>query len=159
MPWHSLSMATFTPFNHYRSFLPQDALAHFIVAAEWWNSTLEHGGLLSLYVALATLLALLCLSRGWELRTLDQSILGVLHLACPMVPVALTVKAAALLAGGGSAVNRRHLQDICAVGLMKPAVLPRATLGHIGHPLRAFGLVRAAHGPMLLRSRADGSPN
>lgn len=149
--------------------------------------------------AIAAALALLRLSRWWGLRTLGQPILWVLHLAYLMVPVALAVKAANLLAGAGWAANWLHLQGIGAVGLMILAVMPRATMGHTGHPLvaprltvaawvllpisallrvfgpilipgasayaaagvlwiLAFGLLLAAHGPMLLQVRADGKP-
>jgi len=158
------------------------------------------GGLLAGTVSvLAAVLVLLRLSRWWGLRTLGQPILWVLHLAYLMVPVALAVKAVYLLADAGWAANWLHLQGIGAVGLMILAVMPRATLGHTGHPLRssyamvvawlllpmaalmrafgldllpgmlpyttagalwilAFGLFLAAHGPMLLRPRADGKP-
>ena len=149
--------------------------------------------------AIAALLALLRLSRWQGLRTLRQPILAVLHLGYLMVPVALAVKAAHLLGGAPWAGNWLHLQGIGAVALMILAVMPRATLGHTGHPLvaspamvlawalvpaaallrafgplllpgplsyatagalwvLAFGLFLLAHGPMLLRPRADGKP-
>ncbi|RAI55177.1 NnrS family protein [Roseicella frigidaeris] len=158
------------------------------------------GGIVAgLVSAVAAALALLRLSRWWGLRTLDQPILWVLHLAYLMVPVALAVKASCLLADAGWAANWLHLQGIGAVGLMILAVMPRATMGHTGYPLvaprltvaawvllpisallrvfgpilvpgtsayaaagalwiLAFGLFLAAHGPMLLRPRADGKP-
>lgn len=158
------------------------------------------GGLLAGGVAAgAAVLALLRLSRWRGLRSLGQPILWVLHLAYLMLPVALAVKAAHLLAGAAWAAHWLHLQGIGAIGMMILAVMPRATLGHTGHPLRAsrgmvaawlllplaaalrafgpallpgmlpyaaagaawmlaFGLFLAAHGPMLLRPRADGKP-
>ena len=158
------------------------------------------GGIVAGWVsAVAAALALLRLSRWWGLRTLDQPILWVLHLAYLMVAVALAVKASFLLGNAEWAANWLHLQGIGAVGLMILAVMPRATMGHTGHPLiaprltvaawvllpmsallRVFGpilvpgtsayaaagalwilafvLFLAAHGPMLLRPRADGRP-
>ncbi|MDO9710800.1 NnrS family protein [Paracraurococcus lichenis] len=149
--------------------------------------------------AVASVLALLRLSRWQGLRTLGRPILAVLHLAYLLLPVALAVKAAHLLGGAGWAANWLHLQGIGAVAMMILAVMPRATLGHTGHPLAAspamlaawallplaallrafgpvllpsplpyaaagalwalaFGLFLLAHGPMLLRPRADGKP-
>ncbi|SDE25860.1 NnrS family protein [Belnapia rosea] len=157
------------------------------------------GILVGAAAAAAAVLALLRLSRWQGLRTLGRPILAVLHLAYLMVPVALAVKAAHLLGGAGWAANWLHLQGIGAVALMILAVMPRATLGHTGHPLvaapamlaawallpaaallrafgpallpgllpyaaaaalwaLAFGLFLLAHGPMLLRPRADGKP-
>nr|WP_264185167.1 NnrS family protein [Roseicella aerolata] len=158
------------------------------------------GSLLAgLAAAIAAVLALLRLARWQGLRTLGRPILAVLHLAYLMLPVALAVKAAHLLGGAVWAAHWLHLQGIGAVGLMILAVMPRATLGHTGHPLvapramllawallpaaallrafgpavlpgllphaaagaawvLAFGLFLAAHGPMLLRPRADGKP-
>ncbi|KAA2212984.1 NnrS family protein [Teichococcus oryzae] len=157
------------------------------------------GPLAGMAAAGASVLALLRLSRWHGLRTLGQPILWVLHLAYLMLPVALAVKAAHLLAGAAWAAHWLHLQGIGAIGLMILAVMPRATLGHTGHPLRAsramvaawlllplaaalrafgpgllpgmlpyaaagaawmlaFVLFLAAHGPMLLRPRADGKP-
>lgn len=149
--------------------------------------------------AAAAVLALLRLSRWQGLRTLGRPILAVLHLAYLMLPLALAVKAACLLGGAEWAAHWLHLQGIGAVALMILAVMPRATLGHTGHPLvaapamlaawallpaaallrafgpvvlpgllpyaaagalwvLAFGLFLLAHGPMLLRPRADGKP-
>ena len=149
--------------------------------------------------AIAAALALLRLSRWQGLRTLGRPILAVLHLAYLMLPVSLAVKAAHLLGGASWAANWLHLQGIGAIALMILAVMPRATLGHTGHPLAAspamlaawvllpaaallrafgpdilpgllpyaaagalwitaFGLFLLAHGPMLLRPRADGKP-
>lgn len=96
------------------------------------------GGLLAGAAATAAAaLAMLRLSRWWGLRTLAQPILWVLHLAYLMTPVALSVKAAYLLGDATWAANWLHLQGISAVGLMILAVMPRATLGHTGYPLRA----------------------
>lgn len=103
------------------------------------------GGRLAGAVAgVAAVLTLLRLARWGGLRTLDQPLLWVLHLAYLMVPVALAVKAAFLLAGAGWAANWLHLQGIGAIGLMILAVMPRATLGHTGHPLRASRAMRVA---------------
>jgi uncharacterized protein involved in response to NO len=157
------------------------------------------GAFAGVIAAVAAVLALLRLSRWHGLRTFGRPILAVLHLAYLMVPVALAVKAAHLLGGAGWAAHWLHLQAIGAVALMILAVMPRATLGHTGHPLvasramllawvllpaaallrafgpsvlpgmlpyatagalwiLAFGLFLMAHGPMLLRPRADGKP-
>nr|WP_160299760.1 NnrS family protein [Belnapia sp. F-4-1] len=120
-------------------------------------------------------------SRWQGLRTLGRLILAVLHLAYLMLPLALAVKAACLLGGAEWAADWLHLQGIGTVGLMTLAVMPRATRGHTAHPLiaapamnvawvllpyaaagalwvLAFGLFLLAHGPMLLRPRADGKP-
>ena len=96
------------------------------------------GSMLSgIVAAAAAILTLLRLSRWSGLRTLRQPILWVLHLAYLMVPAALAVKAACLLAGAAWAANWMHLQGIEAIGLMILAVMPRATMGHTGHPLVA----------------------
>jgi uncharacterized protein involved in response to NO len=158
------------------------------------------GGLLAGGVAaVAAALGLLRLSRWQGLRTFGRPILAVLHLAYLMVSVTLAVKAAYLLGGATWAANWLHLQGIGGIALMVLAVMPRATLGHTGHPLVAspamlvawallpaaallrafgpmllpgllpyaaagalwiiaFGLFLVAHGPMLLRPRADGKP-
>ena len=158
------------------------------------------GGVLAgIAAAIAAVLALVRLSRWQGLRTLGRPILAVLHIAYLMLPLALAVKAAHLLGGAAWAANWLHLQGIGAVALMILAVMPRATLGHTGHPLAAspamlaawvllpmaallrsfgpaflpgqlpysgaaalwvlaFGLFLLAHGPMLLRPRADGKP-
>src|SRR4051794_41239208 len=61
-----------------------------------------------------------------------------------MLPVALAVKAAHLLFGADWAANWQHLQGIGAVAMMILAVMPRATLGHTGHPLVASPAMLAA---------------
>lgn len=119
-----------------------------------------------LVAAAASLLVLLRLSRWSGLRVLGQPILWVLHLAYLMVAVALAVKAVFLLTGAGWAANWLHLQAIGAIALMILAVMPRATLGHTGHPLVAPRLTVAAwvllpvaallrvFGPMLMSPAA-----
>jgi len=102
------------------------------------------GFLAGIVAALAAVLTLLRLSRWWGLRTLGQPILWVLHLAYLMLPVALAVKAAFLLMDAGWAANWLHLLSIGVIGLMILAVMPRASLGHTGHPLRASGAMVAA---------------
>jgi uncharacterized protein involved in response to NO len=96
-----------------------------------------NGRLAGAVAAVAAVLALLRLSRWHGLRTLGRPILGVLHLAYLMLPVALAVKAAHLLGGAAWASGWLHLQAIGAVSLMILAVMPRATLGHTGRPLVA----------------------
>ena len=95
------------------------------------------GRLAGVAAAVAAVLALLRLSRWHGLRALGRPILGVLHLAYLMLPVALAVKAAHLLGGAAWASGWLHLQAIGAVSLMILAVMPRATLGHTGRPLVA----------------------
>ncbi|SDB74735.1 NnrS family protein [Belnapia rosea] len=102
------------------------------------------GTVAGLVSAIAAVLALLRLSRWWGPLTLGQPILWVLHLAYLMVPVALAVKVVHLLAGSGWAANWLHLQGIGAIGLMILAVMPRATMGHTGHPLVAPRLIVVA---------------
>lgn len=107
------------------------------------------GGILAgLMAAAAVVLALLRLSRWWGLRTLGRPILGVLHLAYLLLPLALGVKAAHLLTGAGWAAAWLHLQAIGPIALMILAVMPRATLGHTGRPLTASPAMLVAW-PML----------
>ncbi|TCZ50306.1 NnrS family protein, partial [Roseicella aquatilis] len=116
------------------------------------------GRLAGAVAALAALLALLRLSRWHGLRTLGRPILAVLHLAYLMLPVALAVKAAHLLGGWPWAANWLHLQGIGAIALMILAVMPRATLGHTGHPLAASPAMLAAWAllPLAALLRAFG---
>ena len=87
--------------------------------------------------AAAAVLTALRLSRWHGLRTLDQPILWVLHLAYAFVPLALATKAAWLLAGAPWAAAWLHLQGAGALATMIMAVMTRAALGHTGRDLVA----------------------
>jgi uncharacterized protein involved in response to NO len=88
-----------------------------------------------LVAALAAVLVALRLSRWNGSRTLRWPILWVLHLAYALIPLALAIKAASLLAGATWASAWLHLQLAGAVSLMIVAVMTRATLGHTGRAL------------------------
>jgi uncharacterized protein involved in response to NO len=98
-----------------------------------------------LAAAVAAVLVALRLSRWHGLRTLQAPILWVLHLAYALIPLALAVKAAALLAGAPWASAWLHLQLAGAVSLMILAVMTRATLGHTGRALVASPTTVAAY--------------
>jgi uncharacterized protein involved in response to NO len=95
------------------------------------------GAAAGLVAAVAAGLVALRLSRWHGLRTLRLPILWVLHLAYALIPLALAVKAVALLAGPPWASAWLHLQMAGAVSLMILAVMTRATLGHTGRALVA----------------------
>lgn len=98
-----------------------------------------------LAAALAAVLTALRLSRWHGLRTWRWPILWVLHLAYALIPLALAMKAATLLAGSPWASAWLHLQLAGAVGLMILAVMTRATLGHTGRALVAAPATVAAY--------------
>ncbi len=98
-----------------------------------------------LVAAVAAPLVLLRLSRWYGLRTLDQPIVWVLHLAYLMIPLALATKAAHLLGGAEWAAPWLHLQAIGPIALMILAVTTRATLGHTGRDMVASGPIVAAY--------------
>jgi uncharacterized protein involved in response to NO len=75
------------------------------------------------------------LARWGGARTLGVPILWVLHLAYLWIPVALALKAAALLAGLPAAAAWMHALTAGAFGTMILAVMSRASLGHTGRPL------------------------
>jgi uncharacterized protein involved in response to NO len=98
-----------------------------------------------LVAAAAALLAAARLSRWHGLRTGHEPLLWVLHLAYALVPAALGLKAAFLLAGLPWAAGWLHLQAAGATALMILAVMTRATLGHTGRALMAAPPVTAAY--------------
>jgi uncharacterized protein involved in response to NO len=124
------------------------------------------GHLAGAVAAVAGVLAGLRLSRWHGMRTLDQPILCVLHLAYAFVPLALLTKAAWLLLDAEWASQWLHLQGAGALALMILAVMTRATLGHTGRDLvasratvLAYALVALAalartFGPVLLPQHA-----
>jgi uncharacterized protein involved in response to NO len=106
--------------------------------------------------AAAAVLVALRLSRWHGLRTLPWPILWVLHLAYALIPLALAVKAVALLAGLPWASAWLHLQLAGAVSLMILAVMTRATLGHTGRALVATPATVAAFGLLLAAALLRG---
>jgi len=100
--------------------------------------------------AVAAGLVALYLSRWYGLRTLRWPILWVLHLAYALIPLALAVKAIALLSGAPWGAAWLHLQMAGAVSLMILAVMTRATLGHTGRALVASPATVAAYVLLLL---------
>jgi uncharacterized protein involved in response to NO len=107
--------------------------------------------------AIAAVLVALRLSRWHGLRTLGWPILWVLHLACALIPLALAMKAAALLAGAPWASAWLHLQLAGAVSLMILAVMTRATLGHTGRALVAAPATVAAYVLLLAAAVLRGA--
>jgi uncharacterized protein involved in response to NO len=75
------------------------------------------------------------LSQWRSLQTLRLPIVWVLHLAYAWLPIGLTLKALALLAGWGLALSSIHALTIGAAATMILAVMTRASLGHTGRPL------------------------
>ena len=115
------------------------------------------GGMLAgIVAAVAAVLVALRLSRWYGLRTLDQPILWVLHLAYAFLPLSLAVKAAWLLAGAPWASAWLHLQGAGALALMILAVMTRATLGHTGRPLVAAPATVAAYALLALAAVVRG---
>jgi len=116
------------------------------------------GRVAGIVAAFAACAILLRLSRWHGLRTLDQPILWVLHLAYLFIPLSLALKAAALLAGADWAGAWLHLQAIGAIALMILAVMTRATLGHTGRDLVAAPPVVVAYLllPLAALARAFG---
>lgn len=108
------------------------------------------GGLLAGGVAAATgLLAALRLSRWHGVRTGQEPLLWVLHVAYTLIPAALLLKAVFLLTAAPWAAAWLHLQAAGAIALMILAVMTRATLGHTGHDLKATPPVAAAYGLLI----------
>lgn len=86
----------------------------------------------------------LVLWKGWS--TLRRPILWVLHLGYLWIPIALTLKAAWLLAGASWASTWQHALSVGVFGTMILAVMSRAALGHSGRPLVVSPLTTAAYG-------------
>ncbi|HEX6102634.1 MAG TPA: NnrS family protein [Alphaproteobacteria bacterium] len=90
--------------------------------------------------ALAAAAALIHAVRlaGWGgLRTLHDPLLWILHLGYGWIPVALALKAAALLLGAPFGSGWLHALTAGAFSTMILAVMTRAALGHTGRELRA----------------------
>lgn len=91
-------------------------------------------GALAAVAALAHALRL----AGWGgLRTLHDPLLWILHLGYGWIPVALALKAAALLLGAPLGSGWLHALTVGAFSTMILAVMTRAALGHTGRELRA----------------------
>jgi uncharacterized protein involved in response to NO len=99
--------------------------------------------------AVAAVLVALRLSRWHGLRTGQDPLVWVLHVAYGLIPAALLLKAAFLLTGAPWAAAWLHLQAAGAIALMIVAVMTRATLGHTGRALVASPAVTAAFGLLL----------
>ncbi len=99
--------------------------------------------------AAAGLLAALRLSRWHGLRTGQEPLLWVLHAAYALIPAALLLKPAFLVAAAPWAGAWLHLQAAGAIALMILAVMTRATLGHTGRDLTATSSMAAAYGLLI----------
>jgi uncharacterized protein involved in response to NO len=99
--------------------------------------------------AAAGVLTALRLSRWHGLRTGQEPLLWVLHVAYALIPAALLLKAVFLLTAAPWAAAWLHLQAAGAIALMILAVMTRATLGHTGRDLRATPPVTAAYGLLV----------
>jgi uncharacterized protein involved in response to NO len=110
----------------------------------------------ALAAVVAAVLPALRLSRWHGLRTLQAPIPWVLHLAYALIPLALAVKAAALLAGRPWAAACLHLQLAGAVALMILAVMTRAALGHTGRALVASPATVGAYGVLVAAALLRG---
>ncbi len=85
------------------------------------------------------------LSRWQGLKTLDQPILWVLHLAYVWIPAGLLLKAAWLLAGADIGQGWIHAITAGAFATMIVAVMSRAALGHTGRDIVAARPTVAAY--------------
>ncbi|HYF08255.1 MAG TPA: NnrS family protein [Acetobacteraceae bacterium] len=116
------------------------------------------GVLSGLVSGVAAALLALRLSRWHGLRTLDQPIVWILHLGYALAPLALAVKAVALLTGADWAAGWMHLQGAGAIAVMILAVMTRATLGHTGRALEVGRATTLAYLllPLAALTRAFG---
>jgi uncharacterized protein involved in response to NO len=101
--------------------------------------------------AVAAVLLAARLARWHGHRTLAEPLLWVLHLGYAWLPVALGLKAAALLGAPVPGASWVHALTTGAFSTLILGVMSRATLGHTGRQLRApppavaaYGLVTAA---------------
>lgn len=82
----------------------------------------------------------------WKgLRTLQEPIVWVLHLAYAWLPVGLALKAGHLLTGTAWTAQWLHALTMGAIGMMIVAVITRASLGHTGRPLAVSPVTAAGY--------------
>lgn len=99
--------------------------------------------------ALAGVLQLWRLSRWSGLHTGPEALVWVLHAGYACVPLGfLAVAAGAFLPGMGPAAQ--HVWMAGAVGLMTPAVMTRASLGHTGRPMHATWPITAIYVNLII---------
>ena len=85
--------------------------------------------------------------RGWA--TLDEPLLGVLHLGYSFLPIGLVAIATAAM-GWASALSVLHVLTVGAIGNMTLAVMTRASLAHTGRPLTASWTTALSYLALLL---------
>lgn len=101
---------------------------------------------------LALLAAALNAVRLWRwrgLRTLEEPLVLVLHLAYAFVPLGLVAMALAAL-GVIAIASALHVLTVGVIGLMTLAVMSRATRGHTGRPLTASPVTSLSYLSLLL---------
>ncbi len=101
---------------------------------------------------LALLAAVLNAARLWRwrgLRTLEEPLVLVLHLAYAFVPLGLVAMALAAL-GVIAIASALHVLTVGVIGLMTLAVMSRATRGHTGRPLVASPMTTLSYLSLLL---------
>jgi uncharacterized protein involved in response to NO len=104
------------------------------------------GGLAGL-AALAHALRL----AGWSgPRTLREPLLWVLHLGYAWLPVALAMKAIAIMSGAAAASGWLHALTVGGFSTMILAVMTRAALGHTGRELRPSPVTVLAYLSLLV---------
>ena len=85
--------------------------------------------------------------RGWA--TLDEPLLGILHLSYSFLPIGLVAIAMAAM-GWASAPSVLHVLTVGAIGNMTLAVMTRASLAHTGRPLTASWTTALSYLALLL---------
>jgi uncharacterized protein involved in response to NO len=85
--------------------------------------------------------------RGWA--TLDEPLLGILHLGYSFLPIGLVAIAMAAM-GWASAPSVLHVLTVGAIGNMTLAVMTRASLAHTGRPLAASWTTALSYLALLL---------
>lgn len=88
---------------------------------------------------------------GWQgLRTLNEPIVWVLHVAYAWLPIGLALKAAFLMSATPWAAHWLHALTLGTIGMMVVAVITRASLGHTGRALVVSRPVAAAYGLLAI---------
>jgi uncharacterized protein involved in response to NO len=124
------------------------AMALIAIVDVFWPDTKLAG----MIAGVAACLQGLRLLQWATLRTLRQPIVWVLHLAYAWLPIGLTLKAVALLAGTAIAAFWLHALTIGALTTMIMGVMTRASLGHTGRALIVGPLITLAY--LLLTAAA-----